>query len=282
MSFTIEICSELTPAQRTEIKALQSSVYEAEGLQNTVWLSNEIHFDRSIPCFFLGYENDRLASFLTLFLPSREKGEVTAFTAIQYRNKGYFTLLLEEARTILRENGVPDFLFALEPKKLAGMSYLYHHFPKAELNHTEWRMAREPDFAPLPVGVTVEPVTDKNLEEYVAISLHEYGGDREAVLAVIRSEIRSAYLMRDGDKPVAVFEIAHGDSPMLCGVVVAEAERGHGYGKAVVRAALNAVSGIGKCLELDVDSVNPPALHLYRKFGFRPTFEVQYWRVPIA
>lgn len=29
-----------------------------------------------------------------------------------------------------------------------------------------------------------------------------------------------------------------------------------------------------EALELDVDSANPPALGLYRKFGFTPVFEV--------
>ena len=26
---------------------------------------------------------------------------------------------------------------------------------------------------------------------------------------------------------------------------------------------------------------NPPALNLYRSFGFAPTFEVEYWRVSV-
>lgn len=278
MSFTITACSALTPKQCAEIEALQKRVYEAEGLQNTAWLSNEINFDRTIPCFFLGHENDVLVSFLTLFLPGRAEGEVVAFTARECRDKGYFTALLEKARKVLKENGVPDFLFALEPQGRQGMAYLYHHFPGAVLSHTEWRMFREPDCAPMPVGTSAEPVTKENLLEYLEICQPEYG-DQEA--AVLRSEQRASYLVRCCGKPVGVFSMVNGDVWTLCGVVVAQAERGKGYGRAVVRAALNLACEAGKRVELDVDSENPPALRLYKSFGFKPTFEVQYWRAPV-
>ena len=48
-----------------------------------------------------------------------------------------------------------------------------------------------------------------------------------------------------------------------------------------MRAALTEAKNAGKGIELDVDSENPPTLNLYRSFGFAPTFEVEYWRVPV-
>ncbi|MGN0478902.1 MAG: GNAT family N-acetyltransferase [Hominenteromicrobium sp.] len=281
MGFEIAGCSKLTQAQCAEIEALQKSVYDAEGLQNGAWLSNEINFDRSVPCFFLGYADGALVSFLTLFLPTRQEGEVTAFTAIDQRGKGYFTALLRAAGAVLAENHVPNFLFALESKSETGMAYLQAHFPQAVHSHTEYRMFREPDVQPLAPHMTVRPVTQENLEDFMAVSVKEYGGDRMTVEAVLTSELRRAYLVYDGTKPVGVFELADGEALTLCGVAVAEEERGKGYGNTIVRAALNFAAEAGKRIELDVDSGNPPALGLYRKFGFRPTFEVQYWRAGI-
>ena len=80
MSLEIKACAVLTEQERAEILALQSEVYNGENLKNTVWLQTESHFDRTVPCFYLGRENDVLTAFLTLFLPSQEKAEVTAFT----------------------------------------------------------------------------------------------------------------------------------------------------------------------------------------------------------
>ena len=278
MSLKIVSCSVPTPMQCAEIERLQAAVYAAEGLQNTAWLSNEINFDRNVPCFFLGYEGDMLVSFLTLFLPTREEGEVTAFTALSYRGRGYFTALMDAARRVLRENGVPNLLFALEPVSRSGMAYLKKHFPAAEHSHTEWRMTCVPDHAPLPENITVERVTAEQSEDYVSVVLEEYGGDREAVLARLSAEERTTYLVRDAGTPVGVFALAEGEALTLFGVVTAENLRGRGYGNCIVRAALNMAHEAGKNIGLDVDSENPPALHLYRKYGFEPTFEVQYWR----
>lgn len=280
MSFRIVSCTELTQAQCSEIEVLQNAVYAEEGLQNTAWLSNEINFDRSIPCFFLGYEQDSLVSFLTLFMPTRQVGEVTAFTSIPHRGKGYFTGLLNEAKTVLRKNAVRELLFATEPVSAGGMEYLEKHLLEAVHSHTEWRMFRKPGLLPLPEDITVERVTAQSLEEYMEISLHEYS-DRDAALAAVRSEQRAAYLLRDNGKPVGVFELVQGDALTLCGVAVARVLRGRGYGNMLVRAALNLAHEVGKNVELDVDSENPPALHLYRKYGFQPIFEVQYWRAKI-
>lgn len=278
MSLKIVSCSALTPTQCTEIERLQAAVYTAEKLQNTAWLSNEINFDRDVPCFFLGYEGEELVSFLTLFLPTRGEGEVTAFTAISHRGRGYFTALLDTARRVLRENGVPHLLLALEPASRSGMAYLKKHFPAAKHSHTEWRMTCVPNYVSLPENITVERVTAEKSEDYVSVVLKEYGGDRDAVLVRLSAEERMTYLVRDAGTPVGVFALAEGEALTLFGVVTAENLRGRGYGNCIVRAALNKAYEAGKNIELDVDSENPPALHLYRKYGFEPTFEVQYWR----
>ena len=113
MSFTIRTCAALTERERAEILALQDEVYRAENLKNTVWLQTESHFDRTVPCFYLGYENGRLTSFLSLFLPTKDEAEVTAFTKISARNCGQFTALLHAAAKKMQSHGVPDFYSTL-------------------------------------------------------------------------------------------------------------------------------------------------------------------------
>lgn len=279
MSIKIESFSELTDAQIAAIEALQSEVYAKDGLENTAWLSTEINFDRSMPCFFMGYENGVLVAFLTLFLPTREEGEVIAFTKAEHQGKGIFTALLKAACTVLLQYGVPAALFAVEPKSKCGMRYL-EKFPDRAYVRTEYRMESAPRKGDLQPGLSVRPVTADRVEDYLEISLHEYGGDRDAALAVVHSAIRKAYLICAEDVPVGVFELADGEALTLCGVVVAEKYRKKGYGNAIVQAAMNFAAAEEKKLLLDVDSENPPALQLYRKFGFAPTFEVQYYRVP--
>ena len=82
---------------------------------------------------------------------------------------------------------------------------------------------------------------------------------------------------------------ARGALPILCGgtglyldsfLRGEEALKNTG-GDPQLRAALTEAKNAGKGIELDVDSENPTALNLYRSFGFAPTFEVEYWRVPV-
>ena len=142
-------------------------------------------------------------------------------------------------------------------------------------------MRRTPDFAPLPEGCTAVPVTRETLADFAAVSAEVYGENRRTAEAALTSALRRAYLVRADGAPAGIFSLAAGEALTLCGVAVPEKLRGRGYGNAVVRAALNLAFEAGKALELDVDSANPPALGLYRKFGFTPVFEVQYWRHPV-
>ena len=150
MSLEVKACAALTEPERAEILALQNEVYSGENLKNTVWLQTESHFDRTVPCFYLGRENDALTAFLSLFLPTQEEAEVTAFTKQSARNCGQFTALLHAAAKEMQVHGVPDFLFDLEPQSETGKAYLKQHFPNAVHSHTEYRMTREPAVFPLP------------------------------------------------------------------------------------------------------------------------------------
>lgn len=106
MSLEIKACAALTELERAEILTLQSEVYSGENLKNTVWLQTESQFDRTVPCFYLGRENGVLTAFLSLFLPTQEEAEVTAFTKQSARNRRQFTALLHAAAKEMQVHGV--------------------------------------------------------------------------------------------------------------------------------------------------------------------------------
>ena len=283
MSLEVKACAALTEPERAEILALQNEVYSGENLKNTVWLQTESHFDRTVPCFYLGRENDALTAFLSLFLPTQEEAEVTAFTKQSARNCGQFTALLHAAAKEMQVHGVPDFLFDLEPQSETGKAYLKKHFPNAVHSHTEYRMTREPAVFPLPDNITVKCVTGETLADYLFVSLRKYK-NFEAAKEMLLAENRTAYVLYVNGEPIGVFDLAGkktDETLSLCGVAVKASERGRGYGKLLMRAALTEAKNAGRGIELDVDSENPPALNLYRSFGFAPTFEVEYWRVSV-
>ena len=84
----------LTPRQTEQVRALEQAACAPEALENGAWLSNELNFDRALPCFYLAWPQDAPgpedapAAFLTLFLPTREQAEVVAFTHPAHRRRG--------------------------------------------------------------------------------------------------------------------------------------------------------------------------------------------------
>lgn len=289
-NFHIEKASRLPEERKAEIRELERGVREEESLQNTAFLDNELNFDREAPCFYLGYEGDRLVSFLTVFFPDREDGEITAFTHPAYRRKGYFSVLLREAAEDLKKLGVGRAVLCLEAESESGGAVL-ERLPKPSFLRSEYRMLwGSAEVPPLREGLRVLPLSRQNRDEYYAIRVPVDlpGGEERAeaseekgagfVDAVLASETRRGYLLYDGETPVGVFDLETEPSRLfLYGVAVAREYRGKGYGREIVRCALREGIKLGKPVVLDVDKDNAPALHLYRSCGFETLFRMDYY-----
>lgn len=105
----------LTPRQTEQVRALEQAACAPEALENGAWLSNELNFDRALPCFYLAWPQDAPgpedapAAFLTLFLPTREQAEVVAFTHPAHRRRGYFKALCARAAARCRQRAFRNF-----------------------------------------------------------------------------------------------------------------------------------------------------------------------------
>lgn len=61
-----------------EILNLETVTFREDALENHTFLSNEINFDKTLQCFYMGYENDVLIAFLTTFMPISYEAEILA------------------------------------------------------------------------------------------------------------------------------------------------------------------------------------------------------------
>ncbi|MFR5902611.1 MAG: GNAT family N-acetyltransferase [Neglectibacter timonensis] len=276
----------LTEAEKAEITALQDDCFREDGLQNAVFLSNELNVDRTAPCFYLGYVKaeeksgeEKLVSFLSVFFPTKEDGEIVAFTHPGFRRRGYFTALCQEAVEDLRRTGIGRAVFAVEPQSRSGTAVLIR-IPETQWLRTEYRMEHGPGpVPPLREGVHVLPLTQETKAEYLTVSRKAFSEEGGSIVdAVIDSPTRRGYLLCREGKTVGVFDLDVEERQIfLYGVAVAEQFRCRGYGREIVNCALREGVRLGLPVVLDVDSDNPPALHLYRSCGFRSVFEVGYY-----
>lgn len=286
----ITACAVLSDAQTAEIRALEAVVLTHDHTHSTVFLTGELNFDPTAPCFFLLHEEDgTLAAFLTLFFPTHEEGEVAAFTHPQFRRKGYFTALLARAKETLRALALPIVLYSLERGCTDGHAALAR-MPDAAFSHAEHRMriAQMPASAPVGVAQNIRfcPVTEENWADYRAVKCAvtpELMGNETFLRAVITEEKRAGILgyNQQGTAVCACGLNTENGGVFLYSVAVLASERGQGIGKALMLHALQQIFAQGHYALLDVDEANTPAVRLYESCGFTYEHCTEYYTQPL-
>ncbi|MDY0287834.1 MAG: GNAT family N-acetyltransferase [Sphaerochaeta sp.] len=272
----------LTPQQRTEILHLRTMCSEYEQLENSLFLSNEMNTDPSLPCFFLRYEQRLLAGVLVAFFPTTAEVEVNALVLPDYRRRGIFSSLVTEARRTYAPHGFLQMLFQVESSSKSGKAYLETRFP--HIDRTEYRMRlsksrwrEKKSSIPTNEGTLVE-ATGEALPQYVRSAALLLREDAACVQRLLSDPARTGYLYLYEGKPIGVLQ-QYTDSEgltMLHAVAIDEAYRGRGHGKAMLALALDALFMSCDVLTLEVDSVNPVAFALYCALGFEIEFQVDY------
>lgn len=271
----------LSDKQIKDIKALEDIVFKDEDLKNNAFLSNEINFDKKVPCFYFAYEKDKLVAFLNTFIPSSSEGEVIAFTHPQFRGRGYFKALFQCAKEELLEVGIEKVLLAIEPESKNGFAVL-KRFKEASWEHSEYKMLHNGlEDIPKYSHLNFIELDNLNREIYVGINLEAFPSleyNQNFIDTIIDSESRKGYIAYENEIPIGAFALKYEEEEAyIYNVGINSKYRGKGFGKELMGYAIN--KGLEKCdkVVLDVDSNNPIALNLYKKCCFRIDCQVDYY-----
>lgn len=271
----------LTKIQQDEILDLQDIVFSYDNLSNEVFLSNELNFDRSLPCFYMAYEGDVLVSFMSIFVPTAVEGEIVSFTHPQYRQNGYFKKLLKCAKESLLKEGINKILFQVESKSISGLKVI-NKMKCNVVEHSEYKMSydiRENIYNKC--NLNFIKVTNENKNIFISITnegFGEFDEDNGFINALIESNERCAYIAYKDDEPVGCFNLKfYNNEAFLYGLAVVLKYRNKGLGNEIVKFALRESSKRCDKVILEVDSKNPAALNLYKKCGFTIDFQINYY-----
>lgn len=280
----IEKKNRLTESEKKQVWKLEKDAFAVEGLVNHAYLSNEINAVKEAPCFYLGYERGRLVSFLTTFIPTCKESEVLATTAIEERGKGYFTALWKEAKEELQRIGIEQVLFVVEKNSRSGKAKL-QAYPKAEWERSEYHMeyrGRRTMEQEKKDSLRFELVTRENIDRFAEVTgdiFEEINRHSNFYDSLLEEKDREGYFVFDREKVVGVCNISYeGGRAYFYGVGVVGKERGKGYGRRMLLSALSLINAEAESIVLDVDSHNPAAYGLYRKVGFEPLNQVEYYK----
>jgi len=259
-------------------------------LEGSLYLDPSMNLSPDAPSLLALFEGETLAGAMTFFAPTQEEAELVSLTHPDYRRRGVFRSLVQEAARQAVKFGIPDFLFVCEPQSKDGVAAL--HWFTSEPDHTEYALRYDrtlpPERLPIPAGLTMHRATEMDLPDMVQISSDSFSEEAERAahflgLAIV-SETRRQYLFRLDGEPVAIGALGfEGGEATLFGLGVRTHLQNRGIGRGIVALLLREcyAQGIEDIL-IEVDNTNAPAHHLYLSCGFVQEAIYDYFRAPIA
>jgi Acetyltransferases len=265
---------------------LEQICQQEEGLKRNAFLSNEINFNREIDCFYLLYDEEKLISFLSLFIPMQSEAEVSAYTLPEFRRKGYFHTLFEKTVQELKNHGIAKVLFVCEPAGRAASEVLKAY--GAKLSCSEYRMAYEPgDYRKSGGSLRLEPAARSGLEEMAALDFRLFDGSYDESLSLLAKSLESgdvkSYCAFLDDRMMGLCSANFQDGGVtVYGIGISPEFQGKGYGREMLNLLLEQIlrENPGE-ISLEVSSTNATAYRLYLTNGFRVKTQFDYYTYSI-
>ena len=280
----IKKTNQLTRKQIKEVMELIAECRTVEPTTITPNMTNEGNFDENLPCMFLCYEQGFLISFVSIFMPSPYYGEVVGFTSPPARQRGYFLKTWLEALKVLGPHiEEMEIMFVTDGNSPSALAT----FEKLEMQYqySEFVMAKPIEHCNDELTITVKELDANNVKDQNAIfMLHTniFADGRSETLTFLEScknEATTNYLAIGPEgRPVGLFHLTlDGDRVFLFGVGVLPEYQNQGYGKQMVKMAMNLCEDQYLNMGLQVSSLNEEAVRLYNSCGFQVVNRLDYY-----
>lgn len=284
----------LTGRQFSAIKELEALCRSTDNLTGSLFLSPELNYDESLPCFLLLYEGDSLNAFLSIFMPSEYEAQISVCTHPDKRRRGLCTRLLCEAADILEEYDIYDMIFLTEPGKTAFEALLKKLDGK--LISSEYLMTYDIRTASCSTNVVANstitathyklvPSVTENLDTLIDIHHRAFSTDYEESAAFVRELFDDKYIKAYSffDEAAAkiigscYMDISSSQLLIILGVCIAPEMQHKGLGMLMMSTLIkNYALQYNKPITLQVSSNNASAKRLYERLGFTITSQFNY------
>jgi ribosomal protein S18 acetylase RimI-like enzyme len=287
MGQRLESSNGLNGKQLDEIKVLEETCNQFEGL--TMKLNWEMLISRPANEVndFLLYENEKLVGYLALYIFRESEAEVSAMVHPDHRKKRIFRKLLSQARQELMVREIPNFLFICEEKSLSGNAVM--EALKTTYSFSEYGMTLN-EMIPLPSSsteVSLRKAGEHDIDDLVSMDVACFRLDRSETIKLRQKQI-------DQSNRLHTVASVQGKSIGKISVLVSETEtyiygfcvlpnyQRKGYGKVILSETVQSLleKGCSK-ISLEVECKNKSALTLYQRCGFEVTAGYKYYKLPV-
>jgi len=241
---------------------------------------------------FLLYDGDTLLSFMTLFTPTTNEAEVSAFTHPKARRKGLFKKLLEAVSLEVSRRGIPELLLVCDKNSVSGPAvaeYLGGDYDFSEysmkFDRTQYEETKIDDKNNL---LVIRPSLLSDKEELLNLSMITCDESKENaenyIESVFESDCRIQHVGLYNNKIVGMVSVyREPEKSYIHGLCVLPEYRKKGFGRQLleykVKEALDFDPDRGIGLEVQIGNIG--ALSIYENCGFVITACYDYYRVPV-
>ncbi len=285
---TIKAFHSLSEEVLNEVISLESICIEYDNLAGSIFLDPSLNFNQDIKSFFLFYKEGKLISMITLFIPTEQEAEISAYTLPKFRGNGYFKILLINVLEELRTFNIPDVLFVCESPSIVGKKVLATL--NAEYDHTEYFMRFDQARYVTKGRYRISKLNAelKDLEKTIETSLRIFEGSYEDAKGLIKrcleSPNREQYLAVLNNQMIGIGSVnLEGEDVSIFGLGLIPEYRGKGYGKELLSLIIDNLLQRGRAdITIEVNSDNTNALRLYQISGFHIQVAYEYYRKKLS
>lgn len=236
---------------------------------------------------FLLYENGILLSFINLFAPKKSEAELMAFTNPAYRKKGFFSILLAEAKTEILKRGINDFLFVSERNSFDGQAVCRHLGAEYEFSEYLMRGDKNKIFTHSIPKLIIRKSNFSDAGRLIEILIESNNESKQEAADYIESILSSANRIQhvaeiDGEIAGMISVAFEQQKSYIHGLSVIPEFRKRGIGRALLgfKTEESVKLHPENEIELEVMTENSGALSIYEKAGFATAACYDYFRLP--
>jgi ribosomal protein S18 acetylase RimI-like enzyme len=270
-----------------EIRQVEAVCKDFDKLGGTIYLDNSFDFNKDIKSVFLMYDNSKLVSVLSMFIPTKQEAEVSGYTLPQYRRRGYFEELYEKAVCELKKYEIETKLLVCESQSISGKELIRKLNGKHAFNEYFMRyigagsLLKDEHNYRSTLNIPGVDSTNELIDMRQRIFGDSYEDTKVMIQNTFESENRIQYALTYENRFIGIGSACFEEGQVsICGLGISPEYQGMGFGREILLLILIDLLKKGnKDITIDVDSENEKAYNLYKNNGFQVKISYEYYSV---
>jgi ribosomal protein S18 acetylase RimI-like enzyme len=275
----------LSAEQLTQIELLADLCNHQDGIElklnwehmrtGSVWERND----------FLYEQDGQIVGYLGLSAPNRREIEITGVVHPDYRRRGIFHYLYEQATEEIRSRQIPRVVFSVNHVGPSGQAFAKAQGARYSFTEYEMVLGTATPLEKGNPGLTVDYAATED-EVFVVDCMFTCFDvpeeeSRETFLQAMTSINRQIYIVRLDGKPMGMIGAVFGGMAVkVQGLGILPAYRKQGYGRQAFAEAVHKLLGDGHPnIEFKVRCANTASLAMYQACGFEVATAYDYYEI---